>query len=188
MRAGTKSYRKRGDPRGARGLYAAMRRFIEHRGVMGGTEASAYNLERYIHDFIAWAEVRAVTYPEQVTQAVLQRYQRWLYHYRKKDGAPLSISSQRGKLDSLARVLQIADPQRGAVGEPGHRTGLATADQALAACGADGGGDGKGDGRGGHQCADQAMMEVLYATGMRRMEIARLEIGDIDGESCVVLI
>ena len=32
------------------------------------------------------------------------------------------------------------------------------------------------------------MMEVLYATGMRRMEIARLEFGDIDAERGVVLI
>ena len=37
-----------GDPRDARGLYVAMRRFIEHRGVQGGTESSLYNLERYI--------------------------------------------------------------------------------------------------------------------------------------------
>jgi integrase/recombinase XerD len=35
---------------------------------------------------------------------------------------------------------------------------------------------------------DRAMLEVLYATGMRRMEIARLELGDVDAERCVVLI
>jgi integrase/recombinase XerD len=32
------------------------------------------------------------------------------------------------------------------------------------------------------------MMEVLYATGMRRMELARLELGDIEAERCVVLV
>ena len=35
---------------------------------------------------------------------------------------------------------------------------------------------------------DRAMLEVLYAAGMRRMEIANLEIGDIDMERGVVLI
>ena len=35
---------------------------------------------------------------------------------------------------------------------------------------------------------DRAMMEVLYGTGMRRMELANLEIGDIDIDQCVVLI
>ena len=35
---------------------------------------------------------------------------------------------------------------------------------------------------------DRAMMEVLYGTGMRRMELANLEVGDIDIDQCVVLI
>ena len=35
---------------------------------------------------------------------------------------------------------------------------------------------------------DRAMLEVLYATGMRRHEIASLELGDIDAERGVVLI
>mgnify|MGYP006192602801 CR=1 FL=1 len=35
---------------------------------------------------------------------------------------------------------------------------------------------------------DRAMMEVLYATGMRRMELARLALGDIDAERGVVMI
>ena len=35
---------------------------------------------------------------------------------------------------------------------------------------------------------DRAIMEVLYATGMRRMEIAHLQISDIDIDQCLVLI
>jgi integrase/recombinase XerD len=35
---------------------------------------------------------------------------------------------------------------------------------------------------------DRAMMEVLYATGIRRMEIAQLEVTDIDFERRVVLV
>lgn len=35
---------------------------------------------------------------------------------------------------------------------------------------------------------DRALMEVLYATGMRRMEATRLELGDVDAGRCVVLI
>lgn len=35
---------------------------------------------------------------------------------------------------------------------------------------------------------DQALLEVLFATGMRRMELARLALGDIDAERSVVLI
>jgi integrase/recombinase XerD len=56
-----------GDPRDARGLYAAMRCFIEYRATIGNTESGLYGLERYIRDFIVWADARAVTHPEHVT-------------------------------------------------------------------------------------------------------------------------
>lgn len=32
---------------------------------------------------------------------MIERYQRWLYHYRKRDGTPLSIAGQRCKLVPL---------------------------------------------------------------------------------------
>lgn len=181
-----------GDPRDARGLYAAMRRFIEHRGMLGATDSSLYNLERYIRDFIVWAEERAVTHPQHVSQAVLERYQRWLYHYRKANGAPLSIASQRGKLVPLrvffkwltktgelpANPASELDLPRQIKRLPRHVLSVDEVERVLA--GAD-----VGTAIG---LRDRAMMEVLYATGMRRMEIARLEIGDIDGERAVVLI
>jgi integrase/recombinase XerD len=181
-----------GDPRDARGLYAAMRRFIEHRGIKGATESSLYNLERYIRDFIGWADERAVTHPEHVTQAVLERYQRWLYHYRKADGAPLSVASRRGKLVPLraffkwlTRSGQIPanpaaelDLPRQIRRLPRHVLSAAEVERVLAGA----------DTSAPIGLRDRAMMEVLYATGMRRMEIAQLEIGDIDADKGVVLI
>ena len=181
-----------GDPRDARGLYAAMRRFIEHRGVQGATDSSLYNLERYIRDFIGWADERAVTHPEHVTQAVLERYQRWLYHYRKADGAPLSVASRRGKLVPLraffkwlTRSGQIPanpaaelDLPRQIRRLPRHVLSVAEVERVLAGA----------DTSSPIGLRDRAMMEVLYATGMRRMEIAQLEIGDIDADKGVVLI
>ncbi|KQV46152.1 MULTISPECIES: site-specific tyrosine recombinase XerC [unclassified Duganella] len=181
-----------GDPRDARGLYAAMRRFIEHRGMLGATDSSLYALERYIRDFIVWAEERAVTHPQHVSQAVLERYQRWLYHYRKANGAPLSIASQRGKLVPLrvffkwltktgelpANPASELELPRQIKRLPRHVLTIDEVERVLA--GADVGTT--------IGLRDRAMMEVLYATGMRRMEIAQLEIGDIDGERAVVLI
>jgi integrase/recombinase XerD len=199
MRTGSKGGKPRqrfgkqvGDPRDALGLFAAMRRFIEHRGMLGATEASLYSLERYIRDFIGWADERSVTHPQHVTQAVLERYQRWLYHYRKADGAPLSIASQRGKLVPLrsffkwlTRSGQIpanpaaeTDLPRNIRRLPRHVLSAEETEQVLA--GADTGAL--------IGLRDRAMMEVLYSTGMRRMEIANLEIGDIDMNKCVVLI
>ncbi|WP_426317958.1 site-specific tyrosine recombinase XerC [Pseudoduganella sp. R-43] len=194
-------YRKRGskgfgkpvgDPRDARGLYAAMRRFIEYRATTGSTESGLYSSERYIRDFIAWADVRAVTHPEHVSQAVLERYQRYLHHYRKKDGAPLSVASRRSKIVPLkgffkwlTRTGQIpANPASEielpcAIRRlPRHVLTVAEVERVLALA----------DTSSPIGLRDRAMMEVLYATGMRRMEISRLEVGDIDVDKCVVLI
>ena len=69
--------------------------------VQGSTESGLYSIERYLRDFIEWADARSVTHPEHVSQAVLERYQRYLHYYRKKDGAALSITSRRAKIVPL---------------------------------------------------------------------------------------
>jgi len=181
-----------GDPRDALGLYAAMRRFVEHRATLGGTEQSLYNIERYLRDFIAWADPRAVSHPRHVTRAVLERYQRWLYHYRKKDGAPLSVASQRAKLVPLrsffkwltragelpANPASDLDLPRKIRRLPRYVLSVEEVERVLAQV----------DLASPLGLRDRALIEVLYATGMRRMEVARLDIGDIDRERAVVLI
>lgn len=181
-----------GDPRDATGLYAAMRRYVEHRAIQGSTEQSLFGTERYIRDFIAWADARAITHPQHVSRAVLERYQRFLYHYRKKDGAPLSVASQRAKLvpvrgwfkwltrsgvipanpaadlDLPKRIRRLPRSVLTA-GEVEQVLALADTSTPLG-------------------LRDRALMEVLYATGMRRMEVAHLALGDIDAERCVVLV
>ncbi len=52
----------------------------------------------YLSYFILWAEDRGITRPCEVTKPILERYQRYLYHYRKKDGQPLSFRSQHSRI------------------------------------------------------------------------------------------
>ncbi|TCS37744.1 integrase/recombinase XerD [Paucimonas lemoignei] len=181
-----------GNPNDARGLYAAMRRYLEHLAVKGYTEQGRWGAERYIRDFIDWADARSVTHPQHVTRSVLERYQRWLHHYRKKDGAPLSIASQRSKLVPLRGFFKWLTRSGELEANPASEMELPrrmrrlpasvlTADEvervlALA------------DTASPIGLRDRAMMEVLYSTGMRRMELARLAQTDIDFERAVVLI
>ncbi|MBA2674221.1 site-specific tyrosine recombinase XerC [Ramlibacter sp.] len=181
-----------GAPSDLRGLFAAMRRYLEHLGVKGYTAQGLYGAERYIRDFIAWADERGVTHPTQVSRAVLERYQRWLFHYRKRDGEPLSVASRRGKITPLrgffkwltregeipANPAADIDLPRKIKRLPQAVLSVAEVERimALAAIGTPIG------------LRDRAMMEVLYATGIRRMEIAQLEVGDIDFERRVLLV
>jgi integrase/recombinase XerD len=181
-----------GDPRDATGLYAAMRRYIEHRAVLGSTEQSLWSMERYIRDFIAWGDERSVTHPEHVSRAVLERYQRWLYHYRKRDGEPLSIASQRSKLIPVRGLFKWLTRSGALPANPAAdldlpkrmrrlpRAVLTAREMELVLALADTSTP--------IGLRDRALMEVVYSTGMRRMELANLELGDVDAERCVVLI
>ena len=181
-----------GAPNDLRGLTAAMRRYLEHLGTRGYRPMGMATAERYIRDFIAWADERGVTHPSQVSRQVLERYQRWLYHYRKRDGAPLSVAGQRCKLVPLRGFFRWLTKTAEIPANPAAdmelprkikrlpRTVL-TAEEAerVMVCVDLGTPIG---------LRDRAMLEVLYATGMRRHEIAALELGDIEAERGVVLI
>lgn len=181
-----------GAPGDLRGLTAAMHRYLEHRGQLGSTELGLYSIERYARDFIAWADERGVTHPSQVTRAVLERYQRWLYHYRKHNGEPLSVESRRAKIVPLkgwfkwltrsgeipANPAADLDLPRKIKRLPRHVMSAEDVERVMSGA----------DTSTALGLRDRAMMEVLYATGMRRMEIARLHIGDVDMPRALVLI
>lgn len=179
-------------PDDLRGLTAALHRYTEHLGVRGYRSAGIATAERYVTDFIAWASERGITHPSQVSRSVLERYQRWLYHYRKKNGEPLSIAGQRCKLVPLrgyfrwlTRTAEIpanpaADMELPRKIKRLPRVVLTQAEVERVMAGVD-----LGTPIG---LRDRAMLEVLYATGMRRHELANLELGDIEVERCVVLI
>ena len=62
--------------------------------------------------FITWCDDRSVTLARQVTPELIERFQRHLYYYRKKDGQPLSISSQSHWLTSLRSWMKWIKDQR----------------------------------------------------------------------------
>lgn len=179
-------------PQAAFGMTGALARYLEHLGTRGYRPQGMATAARYITDFIAWSAERGLVHASQVSRAVLERYQRWLYHYRKRNGEPLSIASQRCKLVPLrgyfkwlTRSGQIPANPAADLELPRRLRRLPrvvlTAGEVERVMAAVDLGTPVG-------LRDRAMLEVLYATGMRRMEIARLELGDVDAERCVVLI
>jgi len=51
--------------------------------------------------FLLWAQERDLTQPAAITKAILESYQRHLWRWRKKNGMPLGISTQRSRLGAL---------------------------------------------------------------------------------------
>src|SRR5208337_200664 len=51
--------------------------------------------------FLDWCHERDLTEPVEVTRTVLESYQRHVFHYRKKNGEPLSFTGQHDRIVPL---------------------------------------------------------------------------------------
>lgn len=151
----------------------------------------AYRSRSLAH-LVAWLAERGVSHPGEVTKPVLDRYQRALFHYRKADGAPLSFRTQvtylvpvKGLFRWLARTNRILFNPASELELPKIERRLprvvlsvGEVEAVLAAPDLD---DPVG-------LRDRAIMEVLYSTGMRRSELLRLAVCDVDVDRGTVII
>jgi len=95
-----------GNPADPDGLVVSMNRYLDSLKVKGQTEQTLWNVERYLRDFIGWCDTRALERPQEITKPILETYQRYLFYYRKRNGAPLSFASQRGKLTPVKGLFK----------------------------------------------------------------------------------
>lgn len=142
--------------------------------------------------FLDWCGERGLDTPHEITRPVLERYQRWLYHYRKKNGEPMTFRSQGNRLRSLRSWFKWMTRQNYILHNPASELILPRLENRLpkyilsveeaetilrqaSPATAEG-------------LRDRAILETLFATGMRRMEIVNLKVYDIDNERGTVMI
>src|ERR1035438_4070381 len=82
-------------------LQAMLEEYIESLAVRGFTDDTRHVRRELLSLFERWAMERGLSDPVEVTRPVLERYQRYLFHYRKKNGCPLSFASQHSRLSPL---------------------------------------------------------------------------------------
>jgi len=165
-------------------LSAWIKRHLEALAVQGFSGRGLYIRSLDLRRFVQWCAEREIFRPVSVTKPIIERFQRHLFYYRKRDGLPLSINRQRtwiihlqGLFRWLARhnhlpsnpasdldlpreqTMQLRDPLT--IDEV--ETVLALPDVAQP-----------------QGLRDRAIMEVLYATGLRRMELANLRVDSIN--------
>jgi integrase/recombinase XerD len=183
-----------GDTCDAAGFAALLGEYLAWLRVRNYSEATGRNRAHYVGDFIKWAHERGLSRPSEVTKPVLESYQRWLFHYRKADGKPLSVPSQLQRLLPVrawfkwlcrqnhlqANPAADLDLPRAEKRLPKHILNAAEAERVLAVP----------DLASGDPLAlrDRALLEVLYSTGMRRMEAINLKLHDLDPERGTVMV
>jgi integrase/recombinase XerD len=151
-------------------------------------------IKRYLLDkFVTWCRLQGVTNEHEVDRDVLEQYRRYLSKYRKRrDGEPLSLSTQRMRLMAVTGLLKCLHYYevinsnfyknfklpRVPAKLPKHIPEFDAIEllmhQPLT--------------RGTIGIRDRAILEVFYATGMRRCEIANLNLKDIDFKNKVIVI
>ena len=87
-----------GDMNDVQGFGPLATAYLEALRVRNYSERTVESREHHLREFVKWCAARSLSRPAEITKPTLERYQRWLYHYRKKDGQPLSFRSQHGCL------------------------------------------------------------------------------------------
>ena len=142
--------------------------------------------------FAAWARQRDLEDPRQVTKAMLESYQRWLFRYRQKNGKKLGVKSQRDRIQhvqkffswlccrnelpanpasdlELPRALKRQLPRAMSYEQVQQLLNLPDTTEVLG-------------------IRDRAILETLYATGVRRRELVQLDLEDWQAERRTLLV
>ena len=175
-----------GDPNDPEGLCVRVQQYLAALRVRNYSERTVYSRGRQLDLFIAWCEARSLTRPEEVTKPVLEAYQRHLFHFRKTNGAPLSVGSQLQRLISVRALFKWLARRNLLLWNPASELELPTLPRRLPM----------------HVLTieevervlegpvisdpiglrDRAILETFYSTGIRRMELLALRIWDLDRE------
>jgi len=142
--------------------------------------------------FFNWADMRGIRQPREVTKPVLERYQRFLYHYRKVNGEPLGFRTQNARLSHVRNFFRWLARGNYILSNPASDLELPRMEKRLprsffSAAEADAVIN-QANLATPLGIRDRAILETFYSTGIRRSELARLTVYDIDSERGTVLI
>jgi len=160
--------------------------YLEHLEVRNYSPETIDQRKDALKAFLQWAEQRDVTKPEEVTKPILESYQRHLWRWKKKNGKPLGVSTQRARLGVLKDYFSWLTKQNYLLANPASELELPRPEKRLpqealstsqinALLNVPDVTDPLG-------VRDRAILEVLYSTGMRRGELTTLEISDLNHE------
>lgn len=175
-----------GDVPHPQGMEVLLAKFLEWMALKNYSPRTIANRRIFLGVFIGWAEERGLMRPGDITKPILESYQRHLYYRRKRNGEPLSFRSQHTHLVPVrvwfkwlarnnhilynpASELELPKVERRL---PRHVLSVREVDQIINLA----------DVRQPLGIRDRAILETLYSTGIRRMELIAVTLYDIDAE------
>lgn len=181
-----------GDPCDPDSLYHFMQRFLAWQREKNYAEKTIEGREVYLRYFIQWCDERGLGRPPDITKPILERYQRYLFLYRKANGEPMSTRSQHTRITPVRAFFKWLTRQNYILYNPASDLELPKLEKRLPK----------------HILTvgevetilrqpdldtitglrDRALLETLYSTGIRRMEVINLKVFDIDTERGTLMV
>jgi integrase/recombinase XerD len=142
--------------------------------------------------FLRWSLERDLLEPKQITRSILESYQRFLWRYRKQNKKPLGVMTQRSYLGAVKVFFAWLCRKRILEANPASELELPRKEKRLPIMGL-----------GVEEVErvlatpdlsdllgvrDRAILELFYSTGIRRAEMARLQIEDLHLEKRVLMV
>jgi integrase/recombinase XerD len=141
--------------------------------------------------FLSWCRRSRITTATQVTRTFLESYQRYLFQYRKKDSQPLAVASQHSRLAPLKVWFRWLNHRKYISQDPAAELELPRVgyklpnvmnrDEVESVLSKPNVGEPFG-------IRDRAVLEMLYSSGLRRMELLHLKLYDVDQKHGLVTV
>lgn len=166
------------------GMTPYLARFLEASAALGLSAQTVGLRERGLTRFLRWCDERGLQRPQDVTRPVLERYRRHVFHYRKRNGAPLAFATQAQRLMPLKAFFKWLAKENYILHNPASELTLPRVHRRLPKHiltpeeverivaqtrlhGAEG-------------IRDRAIIETFYSTGIRRQELINLTLYDVE--------
>jgi integrase/recombinase XerD len=166
--------------------------YLESMAVRGCSDRTISGRRYALDAFLRWCVERELIRADSITLPILESYARHLYRFRKENGKPLANSAQCSRLTGVkelfrwlcrshhvlynpASELEMPRKEKRLPEEP---LTIAQVETVLA----------QPDISDPLGVRDRAMMELFYSTGIRRSELARLQVFSINQERHTVQI
>lgn len=168
-------------------------RYFCHLKMNNWSAATIARRDYVLTKFIAWSSERGIDSVTEATPELLAAYRRWLYHYRNdRTGKPLKFCTQASYLKTVCGWCAWLTEQGWIESDPSTNVEVPKQEQRLPSS---------------HLSIDEvelllssvdlttptglrdrAILELFYATGMRRAELINLNLDDINHESGLAII
>jgi integrase/recombinase XerD len=181
-----------GDPRDSESLYHYLQRFLAWQREKNYSEKTIEGREVYLRYFIKWCDERGLSRPNEITKPIIERYQRYLFLYRKKNGEPLSTRSQHTRITPVRAYFKWLTRQNYILYNPASDLELPRLEKRLPkhilTVGEVEAILRQPDITTTTGLRDRAILETLYSTGIRRMEAINLKVFDLDAERGTLMV